>query len=256
MTAEHWPERFVACVVVPVYNHERAVADVVAAARAQELPVILVDDGSEAGCAAVLDTIAAADAGVELLRLPHNHGKGGAVLAGLRRALAAGFSHALQIDADGQHDASAIPGALRLAREKPRALVAGVPRFDASIPRARLYGRYVTHCFVALHTWSLSLRDALCGFRVYPLPESVALANRCPIAQRMDFDIDIGVRLVWDRVPVESVSVGVSYPADGVSHFDMLRDNLRISRVHTRLLGGMLLRAPLLLAWRLSGWFR
>jgi glycosyltransferase involved in cell wall biosynthesis len=226
---------------------------VVEEVRAHLLPVMLVDDGSAAGCAAVLDRIAAADPGVRLLRLPLNRGKGAAVLSGVRVALADGFSHAVQIDADGQHDTSAIPEALDLARRHPRALVAGVPVFDANIPRSRLYGRWFTHVFVWLNTWSLSLRDALCGFRVYPLPQTAALAARQKIRERMDFDIDIAVRLVWDNLPVYSVPVAVSYPADGVSHFDLWRDNLRISRTHARLLAGMLVRSPLLLWRRLTG---
>lgn len=241
------------CVIIPVYNHPATVQAVVKAVRAHDLTVLLVDDGSAAECAAVLDRLAAGDPEVRLLRLPANRGKGAAVLSGARAALADGFTHALQIDADGQHDTGAIPEALELARRHPRALVAGVPVFDANIPRSRRYGRWFTHAFVWLNTWSLSVRDALCGFRVYPLPQTVALAARHRIGERMDFDIDIAVRLVWENLPVRSVPVAVRYPADGVSHFDLWRDNLRIARTHARLLLGMLIRVPLLLSRRLTG---
>lgn len=241
------------CAIIPVYNHPDTVQSVVQAVRAHDLTVVLVDDGSSAECAAVLDRLAAADPEVRLLRLPANRGKGAAVLSGARAALADGFTHALQVDADGQHDTGAIPEALELARRHPRALVAGVPVFDANIPRSRRYGRWFTHIFVWLNTWSLSVRDALCGFRVYPLPQTVALAERHRIGERMDFDIDIAVRLVWENLPVRSVPVAVRYPADGVSHFDLWRDNLRIARTHARLLLGMLMRAPLLLSRRLTG---
>lgn len=241
------------CAIIPVYNHPDTVQAVVEAVRAHTLPVILVDDGSSTECAAVLDRLAAVDPEVRLLRLPANRGKGAAVLSGARAVLADGFTHALQIDADGQHDTGAIPEALDLARRHPRALVAGVPVFDANIPRSRRYGRWFTHIFVWLNTWSLSVRDALCGFRVYPLPQTVALAERRRIGERMDFDIDIAVRLVWENLPVRSVPVAVRYPADGVSHFDLWRDNLRIARTHARLLLGMLIRAPRLLWRRLTG---
>lgn len=245
------------CAIIPVYNHSSAVRAVVGKVRAHALPVILVDDGSSSECAAVLDRIASADPEIRLLRLPVNRGKGAAVLHGVRVALANGFSHGVQIDADGQHDTDAIPKALELARRYPRALVAGAPVFDANIPRSRLYGRWFTHVFVWLNTWSLALRDALCGFRVYPLPQTAALAERQKIRERMDFDIDIAVRLVWDNLPVYSVPVAVSYPVDGVSHFDLWRDNLRISRTHARLLAGMLARSPRLLWRRLTGaWAR
>jgi len=240
------------CAIIPVYNHADAIAAVVAGVRQYDLPIILVDDGSEPKCAEILDQLAAGKEQIELLRLERNSGKGCAVLAGARAALFGGYTHALQIDADGQHDPGAIPAALAQARLYPTALIAGVPIFDANIPNARLYGRWFTHIFVWLNTWSFALRDALCGFRVYPLAETVALANRHRIGQRMDFDIDIGVRLMWDNVPVKPVSVAVSYPSDGVSHFDLLRDNLRISRTHARLILGMLVRIPLLLTQRLS----
>lgn len=243
---------FRACAIIPVYNHPAAIGAVVAQVRGYDLPVILVDDGSEPACAALLKQLAANEDQITLLRLDTNSGKGCAVLAGARAALALGYSHGLQIDADGQHDASAIPAALGIARRYPRALVAGVPQFDASIPAARLYGRWFTHIFVWLNTWSFALKDALCGFRVYPLAATVALANRIQIGRGMEFDIDIGVRLMWDNVPVKSVCVAVSYPSDGVSHFDLLRDNLRISRTHTRLVFGMLIRIPLLFCYRLS----
>lgn len=239
------------CAVIPFYNHPDAIAQVVASVRAHDLPVILVDDGSEPGCAASLQSLASGDAQIHVLRLPTNAGKGVAVLTGARAALAAGYSHALQIDADGQHDCAAIPAALAQAQRHPNALIAGEPVFDASIPRARLYGRWFTHFFVWLNTWSFALRDALCGFRVYPLAQTVALANRVNIARGMDFDIDIAVRLMWDNVPVKPVKVAVHYPSDGVSHFDLWRDNLRIARAHTWLVFGMLVRIPLLLSQRL-----
>jgi len=241
-----------ACVVIPVYNHGTTVATVANAVRAYQLPVILVDDGSDTDCGQRLQAVAAADDGIELIRLGCNTGKGAAFYAGARRGLARGFSHALQIDADGQHDLAAIPRVLEVADEHPTALITGCPVFDETIPPERLYGRYLTYLFVWLNTWSLSIRDPLCGFRLYPLADTVSLANRYPIAQRMDFDIDVAVRLVWDNVAVQSVRVAVHYPADGISHFELRRDNLLIARLHARLFAGMLVRAPLLAAQRIG----
>lgn len=247
---------FKPCAIIPVYDHPVPVVSVVKQLRDFNLPVILVDDGSGAECAAVLDALAANNPEVHLLRLMVNSGKGAAVMKGLRAALAQGFSHALQIDADGQHDANAVPDALALAREQPQALVLGVPVFDASIPRLRLSGRWLTHVFVWLNTWSFSIRDAMCGFRVYPLRPTVALADRHQMSERMDFDIEIAVRLVWANLSVLSVPVAVRYPADGISHFDLWRDNLLISRIHARLMLGMLLRAPMLLGRLLNSTVR
>lgn len=236
------------CAVIPVYNHGGPVVAVVRDVRGHGLPCLLVDDGSEPGCAAVLDGLAASDpAGVTLLRLPHNRGKGGAMMAGLRAALAAGYSHALQIDADGQHDTRDIPVFLDRAAEAPDQLICGCPRYDDSLPRGRLYARYATHVWVWINTLSFAIRDSMCGFRVYPLAATVAVIDSVPMSERMAFDIEIVVRLRWRGVGVINQPTRVRYPADGVSHFMPWRDNVQISRTHAKLFAGMLLRLPRLL---------
>lgn len=237
------------CVVIPVYNHGAAIGAVAAAVRGHGLPCLLVDDGSEPGCAAVLDALAAADpAGVELVRLAHNQGKGGAMEAGLRRALQLGYSHALQIDADGQHATADIPRFFALAAQRPQAVICGCPVYDDSVPKGRLYGRYATHVWVWINTLSFDIRDSMCGFRIYPLVPTVALFDAVRIGRRMDFDTEVLVRLYWRGLEVVNQPTRVTYPSDGVSHFQVWRDNLLISRMHARLFGGMLLRLPLLLA--------
>jgi len=232
---------------VPVFDHERAVGNVVAGIRRHGLPCILVDDGSGAACARVLDALAAADDDVSLLRLPSNCGKGGAVAAGLREAGRRGYSHALQIDADGQHALADIPRFVEESRAHPGAAVCGRPRFDSSVPRARLYGRYLTHIWVWINTLSLDIPDAMCGFRVYPLAPVLALLDEEPPGSRMDFDIEVLVRLHWRGLPMRWLDTEVAYPADGVSHFRMWLDNVLITRVHTILFFGMLRRLPRLL---------
>lgn len=243
---------FDAAVVVPVYNHGASALRVVARVREQGLPCIVVDDGSDAANSALLDGLLATP-GVTLLRLPHNQGKGAAVMTGLRAAAARGHSHAVQIDADGQHDAGQIGAFVEAARARPDAVICGVPRYDASVPRARLIGRYATHLWVWINTLSLAIRDSMCGFRVYPLASTVALLDSEAAGARMDFDTEVLVRLYWRGVPVVNRPTPVTYPADGVSHFRLWRDNWLISRMHARLFFGMLRRAPQLIARRLAG---
>jgi glycosyltransferase involved in cell wall biosynthesis len=242
-------DRFAPCALIPIYNHGGTIARTVHALRAHGLPVLVVDDGSDAATRGVLDALARDEPGMQLLRLPRNQGKGRALAAGLRAARAAGYTHALQIDADGQHDTADAPRFLAESRAHPRALVCGCPVYDASVPRGRLYGRYVTHVCVWLETLSLAIRDSMCGYRLYPLEAACAEIDRAPLPARMDFDTEIAVRLYWRGVPVRNLPTRVTYPANGLSHFRMLRDNLRISAMHTRLLLGMLPRAPRLL-WR------
>ncbi|MGA6099679.1 glycosyltransferase family 2 protein [Stutzerimonas marianensis] len=245
---EDW---FKPCAVIPVYNHERTLPAVVSALRDQDLPCILVDDGSSPVAAATIDALAER-AGVFLVRHAVNQGKGGAVTSGLREASRLGFSHALQVDADGQHDLGSVSLFLDRACQAPDAVVCGYPLYDASVPKGRLYARYLTHVWVWINTLSLSIRDSMCGFRVYPLRQTLALLDSTRLGKRMDFDTEILVRLFWREQPMVWLPTRVHYPRDGVSHFRLWRDNLLISAMHARLFGGMLVRAPKLLCrrWR------
>lgn len=241
-------------VVIPVYDHEQAIGATLAGVLERcELPCLLVDDGSHPACAEVLRQLARQHAPrVELLRLQPNQGKGAAMLAGFRLAAQRGASHVLQIDADGQHDSADLPGFIAAARAQPEAVINGQAVYDESVPKSRLYGRYLTHVWVWINTLSLAVKDSMCGLRVYPLAPVLALIAVEPVGRRMDFDSDILVRLVWRGVPVRNLPARVHYPADGVSHFDVWRDNLRISAMHARLFFGMLRRLPHLLKrkWR------
>jgi glycosyltransferase involved in cell wall biosynthesis len=235
-------------VVIPVYDHEHAIGAMVDGVLAAGQSCLLVDDGSRQSCAAELRRQAARE-GVRLLRLERNRGKGGAMLAGFREAARLGVSHVLQIDADGQHDTADIPRFLKASQASPDAVINGAPVYDASVPKGRLYGRYLTHVWVWINTLSFAIRDSMCGFRVYPLAPVLKLIDEETIGQRMDFDPEIVVRLHWRGVGIENLATPVRYPIDGVSHFDVWRDNVRISRMHTRLFFGMLRRLPRI-AWR------
>ncbi|KRG71152.1 glycosyltransferase family 2 protein [Pseudoxanthomonas dokdonensis] len=239
--------------VIPVFDHEHAIAAMVDGVLAAGLNCIVVDDGSGPACAQVLDALAARHAGrVRLLRLARNSGKGGAVLAGFRKAGELGVRHVLQIDADGQHRTADIPRFLQASVTHPHKVICGTPVYDDSVPKGRLYGRYLTHVWVWINTLSLQIRDSMCGFRIYPLAPVLALIEQEPIGQRMDFDVEIIVRLHWRGVGVLNLPTRVTYPSDGVSHFDVWADNVRISWMHTRLFFGMLRRLPRLLARRVA----
>jgi glycosyltransferase involved in cell wall biosynthesis len=234
--------------IVPFFNHEHAIRQTVAALKMHGLECWLVDDGSDARCAPVLDDLAASETGwLRLIRCPVNRGKGIAVLTGFKAAHAAGCTHALQIDADGQHDFAAIPRMSALANANPAAIITGVPVFDDSAPPSRRIGRKFTTLWVRINTLSTRIEDAMCGFRIYPLAPILQLAKNSSFGSRMEFDPEILVRAVWAGMPVVSMPTQVVYPSDGVSHFKMWRDNVRISWMHTRLFFGMLWRLPRLL---------
>jgi glycosyltransferase involved in cell wall biosynthesis len=240
---------FSPCAVIPVYNHEHAVGEVVAGVLRHKLPCVVVDDGSSPTCAAALDELAAAaPTRLTLLRHPVNRGKGAAVLTAVRHAERSGYSHALQIDADGQHRVDDIPRFLERAEARPHALIIGCPEYDASVPPLRLWARYLTHMWVSINTLSRQIKDSMCGFRVYPLSSLMEVDRRYRLGERMHFDIEVAVRLYWNGVKIINVPTPVTYPRNGVSHFRPWADTARISRMHALLFFGMLRRSPALVA--------
>ncbi len=240
------------CIVIPVYDHGSTIRALAAALSSHGLPIYVVDDGSREATRAELERVARDFPLVRLQRLAQNSGKGTAMKHALRWARADGMSHALQIDADGQHDAGDVPRFLARAAARPEAMIVGDPQFDATAPKARLYGRRLTNFWVCVETLSMAVKDSQCGFRLYPLAAACALIERAALPRRYSFDIAIVVRLAWQGTPVENLPTKVTYPPGGLSHFDMLADNARITCLHTMLVFGMLLRLPLLLSRRLA----
>ncbi|MBA3598996.1 MAG: glycosyltransferase family 2 protein [Methylibium sp.] len=239
-------------VLIPSYNTGETVFATVSAARAQWEPVWVVVDGSTDGTAERLQALAEADSGLRVEVLPHNQGKGAAVLHGLRAALAAGFTHALAMDADGQHPAGLIPAFMAASRQRPEAMVLGRPVFDASAPLLRVRGRRVSNAWTQLETLGAGIGDSLYGFRVYPIAELVAVMSSQPWMRRFDFDTEAVVRLAWRGVKPINLDAPVKYlrPEEGgVSHFRYGRDNLLLTWMHTRLMLEFVLRLPVL-AWR------
>ncbi|WP_425509194.1 glycosyltransferase family 2 protein [Vibrio ziniensis] len=234
------------CFLIPCYNHGGTVAGVLDSLTAFNLPVFLVDDGSNNETKFALQE-AAQRANVSLITLPNNQGKGAAVMAGIRHANWLGFSHVIQIDADGQHDIAALPNLIETSKNNPNHLISGQPVYDESVPKARLYGRYVTHVWVWIETLSLEIKDSMCGFRAYPVKAAIDVMNNNDIGSRMDFDTEIFVRMFWNGAQFKFINTRVIYPENGISHFDSLWDNLKISWMHTRLFFGMLPRIPKLL---------
>lgn len=244
---------FKPCVVIPVYNHAQPVRSVVHGIIAQSLSCVIVDDGSSRQCAGVLDGLAAVSPGqITLLRHDVNRGKGSAVLTGLRYAAQQGYSHAVQIDADGQHRVTEIPRFLEQAVVHPQALIVGCPRYDDTVPLLRLYARYLTHLWVSINTLSRQIKDSMCGFRVYPLDAVMALDGKVKLGARMSFDTEILVRLCWDGLHIVNLPTPVIYPAGGISHFRGWLDNALLSHMHATLFFGMLLRLPVLMARKWS----
>ncbi|WP_419240201.1 glycosyltransferase family 2 protein [Photobacterium leiognathi] len=234
------------CFLIPCYNHGATVPAVIDALTSYGFPIIIVDDGSELATRKILSEQAKRP-NITIVTLPKNQGKGGAVIAGIKQADRLGFSHALQIDADGQHDLAALPKLLEASQAHSEALISGQPIYDDSVPKSRLYGRYATHIWVWIETLSFNIKDSMCGFRSYPIRPIVNVINHNQLGLRMDFDTEIMVRFYWDDGDIRFIDTKVIYPEDGISHFDALWDNVKISWMHTKLFFGMLPRIPKLI---------
>jgi glycosyltransferase involved in cell wall biosynthesis len=217
------------CVIVPVYNHGLTVGRVVSEAKSL-FPVIAVDDGSTDDTPAAL----AAESGVTVVTLPLNRGKGGALRAGFARARELGFTHAITIDADGQHPTAALPEFAAAGRRRPDAFIIGVR--DLKLAGAP-FGRRATNglsTFWFRFETGLQLTDTQCGYRCYPLAAILPLRVK---SERYAFELEIMVKAAWAGIPLLPQPVAADYaaPTSRLSHFDPWRDMAQISRLHSRL---------------------
>lgn len=238
-------------VLIPTYNNPLTIRKVVEEVRKHCQQVLVVDDGSDEPAQGLIAELAS-DELARSVRRKNNGGKGAAVQTGLEEAERLGYTHALQVDADGQHTLQDIPRFLAAAEQNPDALILGEPVFDRTIPKSRLYGRAITTFWTRIETWGRTIRDPMCGFRVYPLTHAAHSGTQ---GRAMDFDPEIAVRLVWKGVPVIHEPTQVRYISKaqgGVSHFRIFADNVLISWMHTRLFVLSLFYGPRILIRRLA----
>lgn len=232
------------CLIIPNYNHGYALTAIVGQVEPLGIPLIVVNDCSTDDTRQIIEELQTRHPWIHALHRPVNGGKGAAIRDGLHIAAQRGFSHALCIDGDGQHDTSDTPRFLEAAHTFPDHLILGTPCFGPDAPLARRLGREISNAFVAIATWSLFIRDSLCGFRIYPLAPVLAAVDLNALQPRMGFDVEILVRLVWSGMRVKNIPTRVTYPPHGRSHFRYGRDNAHLTRLLTVLVLQGLLRGP------------
>lgn len=233
---------FKPCIIIPVYNHEKPLPGVITKLKKYDIPCLLIDDGSQQTCASVIQNIADQESWVSVISHSNNCGKGAAIKSAIRFCQSKGYTHALQIDADAQHDLGDVPRFLDHAKLHPNHVVIGQPIFDESVPKSRYYSRYLTHIWVWINTLSFQLQDTMCGFRVYPVAIVADFIDQTPTGNRMEFDIEILVKLFRQQTPIDSIATKVKYPEDGLSHFRLWKDNVLISRMHAGLFYSLITR--------------
>lgn len=238
-------------VLIPAYNHPDTIAQLINEIASRDYSCLIVNDGSTDETGDIAEKLASEHDRTNVLHRSENGGKGAAVFDGLRWAKKEGYTHAVTIDADRQHDPRDISDFLDVSRSHPDSLVLGDPVFDETIPTSRKYGRMLSQVWVWIETLSVTIHDPLCGFRCYPVDRTLTIMEREPVGKRMDFDPEIAVRFYWSGGGIRNVPTDVKYFPGGTSHFDMLSDNLRISWMHFRLFFGSFLRYP----WLVARWF-
>lgn len=217
------------CVVIPVYNNAGTVGSVVEEVLAKGYRLVAVSDGSDDG---TLEILRRYEDRIELVAYPDNRGKGHALACGFRRAVSLGFSHAVTIDADGQHSASDIPGMISVSMSSPDAVVIGSRRLDAeNMPSANTFANRFSNFWFAVHTLR-RIPDTQSGFRVYPLS---FYGHFKVFTSRYEAELEMIVRGVWKGIEIVSCPVSVYYPEnkDRVTHFRPWTDGFRISVLNT-----------------------
>lgn len=238
---------FKPCLIIPIYNHGNEFKKFIPKLTKYKIPIIIIDDGSKTNTKEILKQIHKQEENVFLFTLKENQGKGAAFIKGIKEAYKLNFTHALQIDADGQHNPKDINKFLSKAKENKNALINGTPIYDENAPKSRTQGRKITNFWIAIETLSFDIKDAMCGFRVYPIEKIIKLIKTTNISKRMTFDIEIIVKLHWAGIKIINIPTKIKYPKSGTSNFRMLKDNLQISYLHTKLCILMLLKLPKIL---------
>lgn len=216
------------CVLIPVFNNEELIQTVVAGVLKRTKSVIVVNDGSTDGTLSKIS----AYTDISIISFPKNQGKGAALAAGFREAIKQGYSHAVTIDADGQHFADDLPIFFQAATTAPDTLFIG-SRDLSTAPGKSNFGNRFSNFWFWVET-GISLTDTQSGYRLYPLTPLNKLRF---LSRKYEFEIEVPVRLNWHGVPVKNIPIKVYYPPpeERVSHFRPFRDFFRISILNTML---------------------
>ncbi len=192
-------------VLMPTFDTGPRLKAVVEEVLQRWSPVILVDDGSTDGSVEPVRELIGRYPGLTILTMPANAGKGAAVLKGLECAHALGYTHALVMDADGQHPSAHIRRFMEISVAHPDAMILGKPEFGPEAPAVRVQGRKLSRVMTQISTLGPAIADPLFGFRVYPVEPLLRTLGGGSGGRGYDFDTEAAIRLFWAGVrPVTS----------------------------------------------------
>ena len=244
------------CLIVPHYNDADMFCALLPKLKSLDLPCIVVDDGSDIKNTEKLSHALADEPNFFQVKHEHNRGKGAAVISACYHARFLGFTHVIQIDANGQHNLHDIQQFVDCSAQYPRAIISGRSYFEDSAFENRVYGHSISDFCVALETLSLQIKDSLCSFRIFPLDEAEKLIDNYHIGSRMNFDADILVKAVWANIPLHFIPTKVIHSENNISHFRCVRDKSLLIKLHVQLMCGMIVRSPMLIARRITFFLR
>lgn len=221
-------------IIIPCYKHAHTLKQVLTNLASLNYLMVVVDDGNDLEQKTIIsNTVKEFDKAV-LIEHETNLGKGAAIADAILYLKEHNFTHAIQIDADMQHNLNDLDKFISLSKQYPNDIISGTPIYDDKAPKGRVIGRKITNFFVALECCTLSIKDAMIGFRVYPVEPIYKIIKKHHLAKRMEFDIEILVWAYWCGCKTRFIETKVNYPEGGVSNFKA-KDNLKISLMHTKL---------------------
>jgi glycosyltransferase involved in cell wall biosynthesis/3-hydroxymyristoyl/3-hydroxydecanoyl-(acyl carrier protein) dehydratase len=216
------------CVVIPTYNNEKTLVQVINDVLSYTNSVIVVNDGATDSTNELLKNF---DGKIEVVSYEENKGKGYALKCGFDRAEELGYEAAITLDSDGQHYASDIETFVKMAEANPCAFLIGQRIIEGLIPSGNSFANRFSNFWFAVHT-GRRLKDTQNGFRLYPL---AAMKGLRPLSARYEAELEMLVRSAWKGIAIRPVPVHVYYPPEGerVTHFKPGKDFVRISLLNT-----------------------
>jgi len=213
-------------IVIPVYNNPQSIKQVVVDSLKLDIPILVVDDGSDIEVKSLVDT----QKNLTILRHTLNQGKGQAILTGAKEAKKRGFDYIITVDGDGQHYPREVQKFIPLLSDET--IIIGSREFKEDVPTSSKFGRGFSNFWIFVETGKW-LSDTQSGFRAYP----ISILDLDLTHSRYDFEIEVLVKHLWSKREIKEVNIEVYYAPKGsrVSHFDKLYDNIRLSKIHTKL---------------------